>query len=188
MRRAPNGSTIPASIPWMRFRRRAFSRKAGRSHADAGRHRGRGTGGADAVASAPSCRHLQHHRRGQKPRLLRGAGARRPDGKLGRADADRHWRRRAVAARGDGARRHLYLVQGRGPAHRLSQADRQAGVRVRPEGGRHRPDRSAPGRRRPDFLRGLGHQRSRFQRRQPENPLPPRRQAAGDRMRFHRRL
>ena len=40
----------------------------------------------------------------------------------------------------------------------------------------------------PDFLRGFGHQRSRFQRRQAENPLPPSGQAAGDRMRFHRRL
>ena len=31
----------------------------------------------------------------------------------------------------------------------------------------------APRRRRPDFLRGLGHQRSRFRRQQSENPLPP---------------
>ena len=147
--------------------------KPGGGNANAGRHRGGGAGGADAVASAASRRHFQHRHRGPQPRLLRGAGARRPDGELGRADADRHRRRRAVAARGDGARRHLHLVQGRGAAHRLPQADRQAGVHLRPEGGRHRPDRQASRRRRADFLRGFGHQRSRFRRRQAENPLPP---------------
>ena len=36
-----------------------------------------------------------------------------------------------------------YFVQGRGAAHRLPQADRQAGVHLRPEGGGHRPDRQA---------------------------------------------
>ena len=54
----------------------------------------------------------------------------------------------------------------RGAPHRLPQADRQAGVHLRPEGGRHRPDRQAARRRRPDFLRGFGHQRSRFRWRQ----------------------
>ena len=93
-----------------------------------------------------------------------------------------------LQARGHGARRHLHLVQGRGAAHRLPQADRQAGLHLRPEGGRHRPDRQAAGRRRADFLRGRGHQRPRFRRRQSENPLPPPGQGAGDRMRFHRRL
>ena len=36
----------------------------------------------------------------------------------------------------------------RGAAHRLPQADRQAGLHLRPEGGRHRPDRQAARRRR----------------------------------------
>ena len=35
---------------------------------------------------------------------------------------------------------------------------------LRPEGGRHRPDRQAACRRRADFLRGRGHQRPRFRR------------------------
>ena len=57
-----------------------------------------------------------------------------------------------LQARGDGARWHLHFVQGRGAAHRLPQADRQAGVHLRPEGGRHRPDRQAARRRRADYF------------------------------------
>ncbi len=49
----------------------------------------------------------------------------------------------------------IYIsLQRRGAPHRLPQADRQAGVHLRPEGGRHRPDRQAARRRRPDSLRG----------------------------------
>jgi p-hydroxybenzoate 3-monooxygenase len=42
----------------------------------------------------------------------------------------------------------IYVVQRRSSAHRLQQADRQAGLHLRPEGGRDRPDRQAARRRR----------------------------------------
>src|SRR5687768_12743586 len=45
------------------------AQETGRNHARAGRDRRGRTGRADAVASAVSRRHLQHHRRRQEPRL-----------------------------------------------------------------------------------------------------------------------